>query len=83
MVFKNLKLLKGEIQQTITKVESGFLVTLKSAVLQKDVFLYTKHKGHFSTNFFELLPNETKTIFFKTKTTVLDDLQFKTLNKLI
>ena len=80
---KNLKLLKGEIQQTITKVESGFLVTLKSAVLQKDVFLYTKHKGHFSTNFFELLPNETKTIFFKTKTTVLDDLQFKTLNKLI
>ena len=30
----------------------------------KDVFLFTKDKGHFSDNFFDVLPNQTKTVHF-------------------
>ena len=79
---KNLELLKGEIQKTITKIDHGFSITLKSTVLQKDVFLFTKEKGHFTDNFFDILPNETKTVFFNSDSNSLDDLQIKTLNNL-
>ncbi|MDP5107317.1 MAG: glycoside hydrolase family 2 protein [Polaribacter sp.] len=79
---KELVLPKGEIDKEIIKLESGFSITIKSTVLQKDVFLFTNNKGHFSDNFFDLLPNETKTIFFKTKAKSLDDLKIKTLNSI-
>ena len=77
---KDLNLQKGEIQQIITKTKTGFKITLKSSILQKDVFLFTKEKGHFSDNFFDLLPNETKVIKFKTGSKSLSDLEIKTLN---
>ena len=77
---KDLNLQKGEIQQIITKTKTGFKITLKSSILQKDVFLFTKEKGHFSDNFFDLLPNETKVIKFKTDSKSLSDLEIKTLN---
>ena len=79
---KNLNLPKGEITKEITKTTTGFSITLKSAVLQKDVFLSTKQRGHFSDNFFDLLPNESVTLEFKTDAMTLDDLTFKTLNQL-
>ena len=79
---KNLKLLKGKIVQKITKNINGFSITLKSTVLQKDVFLFTSEKGHFSDNFFDLLPNKSKTIEFKTDAKSLDDLKIKTLNSI-
>ncbi|MFN0728993.1 beta-mannosidase [Polaribacter gochangensis] len=79
---KELNLPKGEIQKEITKTKTGFSITLKSNVLQKDVFLFSKEKGHFSDNFFDLLPNESTTIEFKSEGTSLDDLQIKTLNQL-
>ena len=77
---KDLNLQKGEIQQIITKTKTGFKITLKSSILQKDVFLFTDEKGHFSDNFFDLLPNETKVIKFKTDSKSLSDLEIKTLN---
>lgn len=77
---KDLKLPKAPIVKKIKKTVNGFLITLKSSVLQKDVFLSTKEKGHFSDNFFDLLPNEEKTIFFETEVTVLDDLTIRSLN---
>ncbi|ARV06171.1 beta-mannosidase [Polaribacter sp. SA4-10] len=80
---KNLNLPKGDIQQKISKTKEGFSITLKSDVLQKDVFLFTKEKGHFSDNFFDLMPNEIKILEFKTTKTSLDDLQIKTLNKIL
>ena len=79
---KNLELLAGDIKQEIIKTNNGFSITLKSNVLQKDVFLFTKEKGHFSDNFFDLLPNKTKVIEFKTDSNSLDDLKIKTLNKI-
>ena len=79
---KNLKLLKGEIEKSVSKTENGFSIMLKSNVLQKDVFLFTNEKGHFSDNFFDLLPNETKVLEFITDSKSLNDLQIKTLNSI-
>ena len=79
---KELNLSKGEITKEITKTKTGFSITLKSDILQKDVFLFSKNKGHFSNNFFDLLPNETINVEFKTDAKNLDDLVIKSLNQL-
>ncbi len=62
---------------------SGFLITLTSKTLQKDVFLSTDEKGKFEDNFFDLLPNESKTILFSTESKTVPKLKLKTLNQLI
>lgn len=80
---KDLKLQQAEIQQKITKTNDGFSVELSSSTLQKDVFLYTNAKGHFSDNFFDLMPDESKTVHFKTEVNSLDDLAVKTFNTFI
>lgn len=80
---KNLELNQEDIQKQITPTKGGFNIELSSKILQKDVFLFSKAKGHFSDNFFDLLPNETITIHFKTKAPALDDLQLKSFNNFI
>ncbi|SDS54483.1 beta-mannosidase [Formosa sp. Hel1_31_208] len=80
---KDLKLLKASIERTITKTNKGFQITLQSTTLQKNVFLYTKEKGHFSDNYFDLLPNKIIVIEFETNCKAIDDLKIKTLNHLI
>ena len=79
---KDLELPKASIEKKIIKTENGFSITLQSTVLQKDIFLSSKKKGHFSDNFFDLLPNEEITIEFKTTSKSLEDLKIKTLNSL-
>ncbi|MEZ4780478.1 MAG: glycoside hydrolase family 2 protein [Flavobacteriaceae bacterium] len=80
---KDLKLQQAEITQNITKTTEGFKIELSSPTLQKDVFLYTKEKGHFSDNFFDLLPNQTIEIDFETDAETLNDLKIKCLNVFI
>ncbi len=80
---KNLKLPTGAIQQSITKNKTGFTIELSSEILQKDVFLISEEKGHFSDNFFDLLPNETVTIYFETDAKAIDKFRFKTLNDIM
>jgi beta-mannosidase len=77
---KNLELQKAVIEEEITKTATGFSIALKSTTLQKEVFLYSNIKGHFEDNFFDLLPNQKKVIYFKTTATSLDDVQIKSLN---
>jgi beta-mannosidase len=79
---KELKLPSQTIQQKITKTASGFQIELTSNTLQKDVFLFCNETGHFSDNYFDLMPNELKRIQFKTKANLLDSIQIKTLNGL-
>ena len=79
---KGLNLLKGEIQKDIIKTENGFYITLKSTVLQKDVFLFTAKKGHFSDNFFDLLPNTSKTILFTSTSLDLKDFEIRSLQSI-
>ncbi len=80
---KDLALQKTEIHQKISRNLEGFTIELSSATLQKEVFLYTNHQGFFTDNFFDLLPNETKVIQFKTNAQSLDHLQIKTLNDFV
>lgn len=80
---KDLKLQQAEIQKTITKTNDGFAVELLSSTLQKDVFLSSGFKGHFSDNFFDLLPNQIKIVQFHTEAQTFDDLQIKTFNTFI
>ena len=79
---KGLNLPKGEIQKDIIKTENGFYITLKSTVLQKDVFLFTAKKGHFSDNFFDLLPNIPKTILFTSTSLDLKDFEIRSLQSI-
>ena len=77
---KNLKLLQGDIQRSIKKTEDGFDILLSSNVLQKDVFLFAEVNGHFSDNFFDILPNESVTIHFETEAEALNKLKLKSFN---
>ena len=79
---KNLALLKGEIQQKIKKTKKGIQIILKSDVLQKDVFLYSKQEGYFSDNYFDLIPNQEKIIFFNSNKNEEVDFKIKSLNQL-
>ena len=80
---KFLKLNSSSIRSKITKVDSGFEIELYAETFQKDVFLFTKEKGHFSDNFFDLAPMQTMKIHFQTKAKHLQNLNIKTLNDLI
>ncbi|WP_430467339.1 beta-mannosidase [Winogradskyella ouciana] len=80
---KDLKLKEGEILKKITKTDDGFNIELSSKTLQKDVFLYTKTNGHFSDNFFDLLPNQPKTIEFSTQENESVNFNIKCINNLI
>ncbi|MDO1502404.1 glycoside hydrolase family 2 protein [Winogradskyella maritima] len=80
---KNLKLKQSLINKSISKTADGFLIELQSETLQKDVFMFSNLKGHFEDNFFDLLPNQTRAIQFKTDATELDDLQIKTFNTFV
>ncbi len=80
---KDLALETGSITKEIMKTKEGFTIELKSNTLQKDVFLFTDAKGHFSDNFFDLMPNQPVKIEFKTEAGNIDDLNIKTLNMFV
>lgn len=80
---KELLLSKSKIDYSIKKSEDGFLITLSSGSLQKDVFLFTETKGHFSDNFFDIPPKEKVAIFFRTDASSLNQLKIKSLNQFI
>lgn len=80
---KELVLQTSEIDQTITKTNSGFIIELFSHTLQKDVFVFSDSKGKFSDNYFDMMPFERKIIEFKTRSGELEDLKIKTLNQFI
>ena len=80
---KELALENSTITTTITDTKDGFTIELKSTTLQKDVFLFTDAKGHFSDNFFDLMPNQSLKIEFKTNASTIDDLKIKTLNMFV
>lgn len=80
---KDLKLKKDEIDPETEKTKEGFSVTLSSKTLQKNVFLTADEKGKFEDNYFDLLPNEPKTVLFSTESKTTPKLNIKTLNQFI
>jgi beta-mannosidase len=79
---KKLKLNSAPIYKTIKKDSAGYSIELSSTTLQKDVFLFSDAKGHFSDNFFDMLPNETYTVFFRTSE-ALNDVSIISFNNFI
>lgn len=60
-----------------------FSITLSSKSHQKNVYLSADSKGKWSDNYFDLLPNQSKTIYFYTESKNPPNLQYKTLNQFI
>ena len=80
---KELTLPKAHIDQSIQKTKGGFFIEINASSLQKDVFLFTNEKGHFSDNFFDIFPGKTRKIFFKTTSNTIDDLKVISLNEIM
>jgi beta-mannosidase len=80
---KALNLTEAAISTHITKAEKGCLIELSSPVLQKDLFLRSEADGHFSDNYFDLLPNEPRSIRFETEADSLTDLKILSFNSFI
>ena len=67
-LIKDMKLPIPTIQNKIDKVEDGYLITISTDVLSKNLYLsFEDYEGWFSDNYFDLLPGETREIIFKTK----------------
>jgi beta-mannosidase len=63
---KDLLLEKPMISKSIKKIEKGYLITLTTDRLAKNIYLSSENEGSFSDNFFDLLPGESRTITFTT-----------------
>lgn len=79
---KGLILPKSDLNYEIAKVKEGYEIILSSSVLQKNVFLHSNLDGHFSDNFFDLLPGIPIKVLFKTKSTQNFQFYLKKLNDL-
>jgi beta-mannosidase len=71
----------SEIDMKVSKQGNGFAIVLKSATLQKAVQLSASSMGVFDNNYFDLLPNQEKQIYFYTKETNVT-FQLRSLNAL-
>jgi len=69
---KKLLLPKAKVSLKVEQVNDGYLLTLHSDKLAKNVQLGTEANGFFGDNYFDLLPGETKKVLFKTEG-ILDD----------
>lgn len=81
---KALDLPDVRIKKEVTQSAEGYSIKIQSNKLAKNVFLFCNFDGHFSDNFFDLLPGEEKTVFFTT-TDLIKDFDFKitSLNDLL
>ena len=79
---KNLALALSEIEMKVSKHADGFAIVLKSATLQKAVQLSASSVGTFDDNYFDLLPNQDKQLYFSTREKDVT-FQFRSLNLLL
>lgn len=81
---KKLDLKEANINAILMPIKNGYELTLSTNTLTKDVFVQSKVKENWSSNFFNLIPNQNKTIVLKTNEEItLDDIQFLSINDLI
>jgi beta-mannosidase len=80
---KNLELPKANLGIGAKKTEDGYELIVKTDRIAKNVFLDTPDgAGHFSENFFDLLPGERKTVELKIDKEIdPKKISFKTLNQ--
>jgi beta-mannosidase len=79
---KDLLLETPSITRTVHEAENGYVIRLSSDKLAKNVFITSTLKGDFSDNYFDLLPNESLVIEFRTNMrsgNFAQSLKFRTL----
>jgi beta-mannosidase len=69
---KKMTLPKANVAVKVEQVNDGYQLTLSCKDLAKNVMISTEIDGFFSDNYFDLLPDERKTVLFKTER-ILDD----------
>lgn len=71
---KKMKLPKPGLRITeVEKSADGYLISLKTdGNLAKNVYIQTEEEGFFEDNYFDLLPDERRTILFKTTQVIAD-----------
>ena len=67
----------------VEEFDYGYSIIISSPVLLKDVFLTSDVSGKFLDNFFDLLPNEEKMIYFSTDSKVKPNIGIRTLNQIL
>ncbi len=81
---KNLNLQQAEPSCQIKPVKNGYKIEISAGRLLKNIGLFIPHEGHFSDNFFDLLPGESKTVLFECDSVSGDPgLKILTLNDLL
>ena len=78
---KDLGLSEGDIEFEVKKVDEGFSIELSATTFQKDVMLSSSVDGHFYDNYFDIIPQTPKTVFFRTNAASCGELSFNSLNK--
>ncbi len=63
---KKLNLLKPELELEYEKYTEGWILSLSTNKLAKNVYLKSDINGFFSDNYFDLIPGEIKNIEFNT-----------------
>lgn len=79
---KDLALRNAPIEVTHSKNKLGISISLTSKTLQKNIFLSANEPGHYSDNFFDLLPGELKIVLFIPKNKLPLATSINTLNRI-
>lgn len=80
---KNLKLNHPEIKQQTEQKGKNITITLTCSSLAKDVYLKTPGMGHFSNNFFDMLPGRKYRISLYSPQNSYKKIEIKCLNYLL
>lgn len=68
---RELKLPRTTVKILATEpVKDGYMLTLVAEQLAKNIYLATTEDGHFDQNFFDMLPQEKKLVFFRTSSKI-------------
>ncbi len=77
---KDMNFIETQLEPKVTFVDGKYHLEFNSNVFVKDVFVSTTEQGEYSANFFDVLPNVTKTIIFEPEDKKKKDLKFKVHN---
>ena len=78
---KDLLIDKPDVHFTVQKQNDGYVLSLSAKTLAKNILIEMKDSdAHFSENYFDLLPKETKTVSFKSTLTI-EEIQKKIIVK--
>ena len=64
---KQMRLSRANVKTVVEQVKEGYMITLETNTLAKNVLIQTEADGFFIDNYFDLMPGEKKQVLFKTE----------------